>query len=312
MSRLVRVFGGAFVILVLGLFLKSHQASAASVQINGITVSPAVVNVNLKTKQASYPLVFKVTNSRPVTQSLKLSTADFNTLEDTGGLLFVGSNPTDLQQRYGLAEWLELAQKNLKLAPGQTATVRAQIINRTDMAGGGHYGAIMFALNKSGTTSGDNTIGLNSIASALLFVNKIGGDTHSLNLVKVDSGGSLFNLPSNVTLHFLNTGNTHLIPRGTVDIVGPAGWSIGHGVINQDSNIVLPGMTRDFKVQLSQLRMPLLPGKYHLKVNYRFDGYPNFQTYQKGLFLALPEGLILSLAVIGGLFYLVRKTNSRS
>jgi len=36
-------------------------------------------------------------------------------------------------------------------------------------------------------------------------------------------------------------------------------------------------------------------------VNYRFEGYPNFKTYQRSLFLVLPTGLVAAIAAIGGL-----------
>jgi len=163
--------------------------------------------------------------------------------------------------------------------------------------------------NGSGPNAG-NKISLNPIASALLFVNKIGGDIHNLILDKVDKANNLFALPSVVTLHFRNQGNTHVLPRGTVEIRGPGGRLISKGVINEGSAIILPELSRNFQVKLGRLALPVRPGHYRLSVNYRFDGYDQFRTYQTNFFLAAPVGLIVifmgSVALFLGGYYLIK------
>lgn len=287
------------VLAFFGLFFGlKNQALAANQTPHGLTVSPAYQQVSLAASEPEHPLTFSLTNNTPAKQTIKLSIADFNTLDETGGLFFVGANPTQLQKKYGLASWVSLPEATVAVDPGQTVSVKAVILNQASLNPGGHYGALMLSLVTENGVSKTNAVGFQPIASALLFVNKIGGDIHSLSLDKVDKPKSIFALPSVVTLHFRNQGNTHVLPRGTVEVRDPGGKLISRGIINQDSAIILPELSRQFQVKLTRLALPERPGHYRLLVNYRFDGYDNFRTYQARLLLITPVGLLIFLVAL--------------
>src|SRR4051794_27905573 len=72
----------------------------------GITVSPALQQVSIPGDVKDEPITFAITNNEHTTQNLSLSVADFNTLDESGGLFFIGTNPTALQKKYGLAKWI--------------------------------------------------------------------------------------------------------------------------------------------------------------------------------------------------------------
>lgn len=271
----------------------------------GITVSPAFVQLDIPADQPSRLVEFQITNNRPVGQTIKLSTADFNALEDTGGLIFAGTKPSQLTQKYGLASWLNLSQAEVTLAPGQTAKVQLTIDNRPDLTAGGHYGALLLNVSEPNQSGTNNAISLQPIGSALLFINKVGGDIHNLSLDNIHLNKNPFVLPSRVVLDFRNQGNTHLVPRGTVQIYDPSQRLISQGVINQDSNIILPELRRKITVNLSRVSLPEWPGKYSLNVNYRYDGYNDFKTYKTGLWLLAPAGLLIALLSVAGLLAVV-------
>lgn len=288
--------------LFFGLFFGiKNQALAATQTPQGLTVSPAYQQVSVAADKPEHPLTFSLTNNTLAKQTIKLSIADFNTLDETGGLFFEGANPTELQKKYGLASWVSLPETAVTIGPKQTVSVKAVIFNQASLAPGGHYGALMLSLVTENGESKANTVGFQPIASALLFVNKVGGDIHSLSLDKVNKPKNVFALPSVVTLHFRNQGNTHVLPRGTVEIRDPGGRLNSKGIINQDSAIILPQLSRQFQVKLSRLALPERPGHYQLLVNYRFDGYPNYKTYQKSLLLLTPLGLIIFAGALSGL-----------
>jgi hypothetical protein len=163
------------------------------------------------------------------------------------------------------------------------------------MSPGGHYGALMLELyDAKSIPSNKNKIALDPIASSLLFVTKVGGDTHKLSLADVGIDHSIFKLPSSVTLRFKNDGNTHLIPRGIVTVTDSGGKLISKGVINENSSIILPEMYRKLSVPLNKINSANHTGKYTVKVDFRFDGYDKYRSFQSSMFLLTPSVIIIS------------------
>lgn len=284
----------AAAIMLVPLYAVGHLAAAAGPQ--GVTVSPAFQQVSVLPGETSHQVTFKITNNESSVQSFDLSATDFNTLGESGGLFFVGTNPTALQKKYGLAKWFSLPQDSLTLGPGQSATINAQILNLPDLAPGGHYGALMLA-SASQPGAAPNSVALHPIASSLMFVTKVGGDTHRLQLSSVKSDANFLKLPSNVTLRFYNDGNTHVIPRGVIKLSTAGGKLVSRGVINQDSNIILPGMYRQIQAPLVKSAGGPAIGRYQLSVDFRFDGYDTYREY-KTTFWHIEPSFIVGLALL--------------
>jgi len=287
--------------LVFGRLAKAAGSSPPQ----GITISPAYQQISIDSSQASKPISFTITNNKPTPQTITFSSADFNTLSETGGLVFVGSNPTEIQQKYGLAQWFELPRKSLTIQPKQSVNLSADILNLASMPAGGHYGALLVSLG-SGAQSGKNgDVSIHPIASSLLFVTKLGGDTHKLSLTNVYVKHSLLRLPGSVTLRFHNDGNTHLTPRGTITVYDSGHRLISKGIINENSGILLPASFRQYSVQLQRVNMPHLPGKYILNVDYRFDGISQYRRYSTSFFsmprLATAIEIVAGAAIAAGL-----------
>lgn len=301
--------------LLLGGFFISGKTNAASQPPSGITVSPAFQQVSIESTESSQPVTFTITNNKTSAQSIILSSADFNTLSETGGLFFVGANPTELQKKYGLSQWLDLPQKDYTLQPKQTIKVTASILNQASLQPGGHYGALMVSSDDGTSGATTNNVSVHPIASSLLFVTKLGGDTHKLSLSNVYIKHSLLRLPSSVTLRFHNDGNTHVTPRGSVSVYDARDRLISKGIINEDSGIILPSAYRRYSVDLSRVTFPRLPGKYTLKVDFRFDGIDQYRRYSTSFFSVprLASGLeILALLLILGSVVFIAVRNYRS
>jgi hypothetical protein len=264
---------------------------------SGITVSPAFQQVSVSQAVTKQPVTFTITNDKTTAQSFTLSVADFNTLNESGGLFFVGTNPTDLQKKYGLASWISLPVKSLTLAPKQTTKIQASILNLPTLQGGGHYGALMIALDSGNNSNGANQVGLHPIASSLLFVTKLSGATYDLSLSGVTYKHSLFKLPDSVNLRFQNLGNTHLTPRGSVTISDSKGKTVSKGVLNENSGIILPQAFRQYKVDLRNVSTSKPYGNYKIALAYRFDGFNQFRTYQSTINL-FPIALIIVIIII--------------
>jgi hypothetical protein len=289
---------GVLVLALIGCFFSVNKLAAQTPAQSpkGITLSPALIQTSIESTESEHQLNFQITNNKPVSQTIKISTADFNTLDESGGLVFVGTNPTNIQKKYGLAEWIRLSNTSLSLEPGQTAKVSATIINQSTLSPGGHYGALMLTLDDLNQTNAKNKISVHPIATSLLFVNKVGGDTHRLKLTNVNSSHNIFKLPSEITLRFYNDGNTHLVPRGTIVITDPRGKLVAKGIINENSNLILPETHRQFVVPIKKISSSVYPGKYKITTNFRFDGYDQIRTYQSSQFILTP--IILALIIV--------------
>lgn len=292
----------AFVLLFVG---TGHQAIAQQKQPTGITISPPFQQVKMLPNEQQHELIFSITNNENFSQTVNMASVDFNTLEDSGGLLYVGTNPTEIQKKYGLAHWLSLPTDKITLQPKVTTEIHAQIVNLPSFTPGGHYGAINLSLNESGDpVNYKNSVSIHPIASALLFVTKSGGEKYDIHLDNVKTNGSFFRLPSSASLRFYNPGNVHVIPRGIVKVTEMgSGRLIKDGVINQDSQLVLPEHNRIFPVVLKSVnRIGWGPVKnYKLSVDYRYDGIDkytnqtiNFQVWD---FKLLATALISVFAV---------------
>ena len=295
-------------VLLLGLpaLALSGRAAGAAPAATGITISPAFQMVTIQPGASQQPVVFKITNNRPVPQDLSFAVRDFNALNESGGLFFVGTNPTALQKKYGLAKWFGLPTTSLIVPAGQTIALNASILNLPDLSPGGHYGALMVSL---GDGSSAGKVGLQPIASSLLFVTKPVGDTHRLGLSSVTFSQTLFKLPDSVSLRFHNDGNTHLVPRGSVYIQDPTGKIISKGIINEGSGIILPETFRRYSVPLRAIAGSNKLGKYKLRVDYRFDGFDSYRSYQKSFWHlpAMAAAVVVVICVVaGGIFWRLR------
>lgn len=288
---------GIVAILVLLLAAWPGEAAATTPRPKGVTLSPAFQQVSISQDQDTKDIPFSVTNNQAVTQQVKITFSDFNTLGDTGGLFFVGSNPTQLQKKYGLSDWISIASPELSLKPGQKINLNAVVQNLPSLAPGGHYGAINVELENGAKGSSTNRVGVSPVASTLIFLTKLGGDTHRLKLLNVSAGHTFLNLPSSVNLRFYNDGNTHLVPRGIANITNSSGKIVSSGIINQNSEIILPQTSRVFVVPLTSQAVSLVPGSYRLTVNFRFDGLDQYRTYRTNFFY-LPVIYLLVLALI--------------
>jgi len=275
---------------------------AASVSYKGITVTPAVVQIDLAKTQTAATFSIQVTNNTRSTQSLAVSSLDFRSLNDTGGLTFIGNDVNQLTNKHGLASWLVADPHPIVLAPGATKTATLSVENRADLAPGGHYAAVLFkADGDASKNAGTNQVSLNQVVSSLVFVRKLDGSNPKLSLTTVTHNGSLFSLPTTVNAVFQDDGNVQEVPRGLVTVTAPGRGEIMRGLVNTDSNLLLPDSSRLYQIPLHQSRGSWWPGVHHMLVEYRLDGSSEIQSAKVSFWYIQPVwiGVVAVLAVVG-------------
>lgn len=289
MRRLVLALAAVSALWPLGLLAAAGPAAA--------TITPAYQEIDVSQAAPQQSFSFKLTNRSSYAQRYDLSAVDFGTLDETGGVAFLGDNTSNFEQKYGLASWLVLEKTVVYADPGQTQTLEVTVQNRESLAPGGHYGAILVKASPQNAPAGGDKVELQAVLSSLILVKKEGGLRYDLRLDRENDNANVLRLPSVINLRFQNSGNVHAVPRGLVRLIDPRGREVARGIINTDSSFVLPESFRRLQVTMQPLTRAWLPGRYRLAVQYRYDGGTQVTTWERSLWL-LPGSLVWTVAGI--------------
>ena len=110
-------------------FAAPSLATAASISYKGISLSPAIEQLNIQPGQTSLSYTVRVDSSLSSPVTLSVSSLDFKSFNDTGGLAFVGNSAGQLQHKYGLANWLDLPNQPVTLDPNGGQFINITIEN---------------------------------------------------------------------------------------------------------------------------------------------------------------------------------------
>ncbi len=283
--------------LLLGICLVFGGVKLVMAQNNGVMMSPPFADVEIAKGDLEKDLVIELTNQSQTTITLNLSVVDFGSLDESGGVAFLTGNSQPGDRKYALASWMSLEKDWVVIDPGKKETVKVAILNKESLSGGGHYGAVLATLKTEEKPKAD-MVGFNQALATLVYVQKSGGEIKSLIYKSVDYVTNWLKLPSQMKIRFENNGNTHLTPRGKVEINDAWGNIVSKGIINDSSGRIIPESFRLFSVSLKQNQGWLWPGKYQIKIDFRYDGKEDFQSVKIEYKYVGKEGIILLAVVI--------------
>ena len=265
---------------------------------SGFSVTPFYSSIAMYAGDQEKDIAITFTNKSNFEASFSLTAMDFGQADESGGISFFNL-PSDYIRRYGLASWIVLDRDVIAMGPGETETVNVTIDNRDNLSSGGHYAAIVAKMqeNISPDGSGPN-IALEPSFASLIFLKKEGGERNGLVLNDYEIRKKGSGEAESVRLRFQNTGNTHIIPRGTIRFLDPLGRVISQGVINRESAYCMPETFRNFAVNLENEQSAFLPGKYTIVIKYRFEGKDDFEYRQSSIFY-FPKNAIILLVAVG-------------
>ena len=298
-----------------GLLLSGLVGLVSSVPVRaesqGFIISPAFQSVILTVGQSQAQYAIQLTNTTSIDQNFRFSAVDFGSLDESGGVAFLGVPTSEIEHRYGLAAWMDLGANTVFVAAGKSVQVNVTIENRPSLASGGHYGAILAtAITDAGKdTLGDPRVNLRQVLSSLVLLTKDGGINAELKLTSQGVNRSGVRIPTSIAQRFQNAGNVHLVPRGTVVVKDPAGRIVLRGALNDGSGTILPESFRRYETPLISVGGAWLPGRYQAVTTYRYDGTENTKTLTTG-FWYVGLGFIwiftlVALACIGLLGWLL-------
>ena len=284
-------------LVCLSLFLSQNIALAAAPNPAGLTVSPAIEQINLNKGQTSTSFNNQLVNNTKSSLIVYVSTTDFTALNQNGGVLFY-NNAQASSSLHGLAKSIKPTATKLVLPAGASQTVPINIPNTAKLAPGGHYGAVIYRATPSGSASKGNRVSTVQEVSSLVFLTTYNSGTQSVRLDPVPWGSYILKLPTTLNLVFTNNGNTQTAARGVVTITDSSSHEVARGIVNVGSGLVLPGTSRLYTINLRSEKAVLYPGIYKLHISYSADGASTTSTYTKK-FLIINEQIAITAIILG-------------
>lgn len=271
--------------------LTAYAANESStLSVKGISVTPAVQNKVIG--PAEKEVVFKINlqNTTEGIRTMRISSADFTALNDTGGVRFLEADPTRATEGNGLSSLMIPNVETFQIEPNTSREVSVKVADTSKLAPGGHYAAIIAQVIDAGT----GQVAIEQSISSLVFLETAGQGTKSMNLVNLPDRGIATRLPDEINTVFKATGNTQVVPRGLITI-SQGGSEVMRGIINPDSSLILPNSTRLLQTKIGGNRQPWATGMYTLKIEYQYDGSLGSTVYeQKFLYVNVPAFAAIS------------------
>jgi len=265
----------------------------------GAYLSPPFADIEISNKEDKV-FELEIGNQSEKDLVFELSVVDFGSLDESGGVAFLTTNSDKYERKYALASWISLEKSEVVVAAKSKEKIKITILNKESLLPGGHYGAVLATLRNEEKSVGDK-VGLNQSMATLLYVQKSGDEKRNLILRNIIWQNPTLKFIDLIDLRFENNGNTHLVPRGKVEIKNIFNKVVAEGIINEGSVKILPETFRKMVVEINYFKKWKWPGKYLIEIDYRYDGNEAFSKYQNSFLYVGPEGIILLfLGLISG------------
>lgn len=246
--------------------------------LNGISVTPAVMRIDLSSDSSVAELLYTNNSQEPVT--LHLDVKNFSALED-GWTVQFSNQPNSQNFRYSLSSWIKFDSTNVVLAPGEHRTIKVYI-DKNGLPSGGHYASIQATIESADE---QGSLGIRGALSSLLFVRGASGkQTESGTIQKITMNSQHYSFPSSIELTFNNTGNVETVPYGECTVSQRGNKMVAKAIMNEDSLITLPETVRTYTLPIRKLSSTLFPGTYFLNCSLHLDKDTNQITYTRSFF----------------------------
>jgi len=290
--------------LWLSVMLRLTTAGCLASTAGGVTVAPANVTLDIQKGKPGPSETVSVRND--YAESVTFSVAVQGQQITTDGSLA----PSGALEP-AMAGLLAATPEGFSLAPQQSINLKITVKDAARLAPGGHYASLLI---RQSAAEGQKGLALSSAVSVSVFVIKEDGAVRSVGAGAVHALGRVAQLPSAATVDFQNLGNVAVVPRASAKIYDPRGHLVMAGVINQESVPITPGKTARLQAPLTPVGYSWLPGRYTLRVLYRYDGTDQQKTVSATL-LVVPVAFIAStilLVLVGVVVYRLARLRAQS
>ncbi|MCP4523693.1 MAG: DUF916 domain-containing protein [Candidatus Gracilibacteria bacterium] len=218
-----------------------------------ITISPLKHEITIE-KGTSKEALIIITNNEPEAVTLYSSKEDFIANNDTGHPTLI--KPQDLANpELSLTNWVSFENESITLAANESKQIKVQISAPETAESGGHYGAIFYGTESK---SGAQLSTIQRLGVLLLITVpgeiKIAGEFGDLETGKgfgtdFSAQNTFTDFPISFSVLFNNSGNTHIKPRGKIELIDENGdvlKKIGKEKIVTDAGAVVGEKVVDY------------------------------------------------------------------
>ena len=202
----------------------------------GVSFSPPFTDIEIGSEKEK-KIDLEISNQSESSLVFGLSVIDFGSLDESGGIAFLTTQPNSDERKYALASWISLEKSEVIVPPKSKEIIKVTILNKESLFPGGHYGAVLATIRNEEKTLSDK-VGINQSIASLLYVQKNGGETKNLILRNI--------YRKNPTLVFIKYGRVVGFHEGTVDsqtdpfvVLDDNQKDELQGIINENINKVL-------------------------------------------------------------------------
>lgn len=233
-------------IAVLGLTLLPIMPAKAA---RGIKIVPSLVDDLVEPGEVLKKSV-RVTNIAETPATMYAILMDFKPTGEEGKARLIAPNS---EEGAFIASWIDITQEPIEFKPGEEKTIPYTIAVPENAGPGGHYGAISFGTKAPKTRPGDSekgaAVGISQQTVSLVLL-QVAGDVSEKAIVREFAADkNVYSTPfeSKFTIRVENLGNTHISPRGVIEIKDMFGRKVSSITINDKNANILPDSIRKFE-----------------------------------------------------------------
>jgi phage pi2 protein 07 len=197
-----------------------------------LSVSPTLLNMSANPTQEWQSSV-RVINTNSYELNVYVDVVNFAPQGESGQGMFISADTSD-ESKDTFAEWIEIENKQLTIAPEQTLQIPFTIKVPEDAPPGGHFVALLIGTRPPQDESGVTKVETSQVITSLIFL-RVAGDVNESGLIReFKTSSSILESPeADFILRFENNGNVHLQPQGEIKIFNMWGQERGVVPVNQ-------------------------------------------------------------------------------
>lgn len=306
-------------ILIAAFFLATipslaQQNTQSQVGNIGIQVSSPLYNFEIDPGGTAQEIV-KIRNVSNSIQTFYPEIFDFKALNETGTPQFILNQEAE-NYTYSLASWVKISTEGITLKPNESAALNFTINVPKNAEPGGRYAGILFGTSPPQTSG--TQIAISNKVGSLILVRVSGDAKESATLKEFSTESNFYEYPPvDFVVRVENTGNVHVIPKGTIEIKNLFGSVVATADVNSKNGSVLPESIRRFDKETDNLTWKpegLTIGRYTANLSLSYGQGPGKQIVGSLTFWIIPWKLLLVallalIIIILVLIWLVKKYN---
>ncbi len=301
--RKIKIYSVALTLLLVAFLPRVLLAQSNTVS---LSVTPTLFEMSAAPLQVWQSNV-KVINNNPYSLTVYLDAVNFAPQGEGGQGKFLPVFET-MSEGTTLAEWLEITNEPVVLAPGESQSVPFTVRVPEDASPGGHFAAILV-----GTRPPDNDEALqiktSQIVTSLFFL-RVAGDVVEDGMIReFRSSKNFYTTPqANFEVRFENKGNVHIQPQGEIKIKNMWGKERGVIPINHKTHFgnVLPASIRKFEFSWKGELSPSDIGRYSAELALAYGTDQRKFVTSKTYFWVVPvKPVLLTLGTLGAILFFV-------